>query len=62
MQRFDLKKRPVGRLTSTELATLIQKGRSVGVCKREWKRRWGVEYPLYKSSEGIKPFVKEMKV
>jgi hypothetical protein len=41
-------------LGSYQLKWMIQRGRHVEECKEEWRKRWALEYPFYKSASGIK--------
>ena len=39
-------------LADDQLTRLIARGQDAAACKAEWLRRWGQEYPAYRSAEG----------
>lgn len=43
-------------LADLQLHWLIQQGKHVEACKEVWFRRWGLEYPKYKSASGVQKY------
>ncbi len=43
-------------LATHQLVALIERGKYVDICKAEWRRRWALNYPLYKTISGIKRY------
>ncbi|SDI18483.1 hypothetical protein SAMN05192534_12428 [Alteribacillus persepolensis] len=48
-----MERHSIERLANYQLQKMIQKGKNVDMCKKEWKRRWGMEYPYYKNIAGV---------
>jgi len=44
-----------------QLHRLIERGIDVAACKAEWKRRWGLEYPLYREGTKIRSYIVSQK-
>ncbi|MED1954625.1 hypothetical protein [Brevibacillus centrosporus] len=45
------------KLSTSELVKMIQSGRQVSECKREWQYRWGHEFPMYRSGDEVKSYI-----
>ena len=47
----------IHRLATHQLHRLITKGVEVECLKKEWKRRWCLEYPYIKTIQGIEKYM-----
>jgi len=50
-----MKQRPFRNLACYQLKLLIRKGGAKArEARKEWRKRWGMDFPYYKSASGIK--------